>query len=344
MADNSGYRSTNNLETPCPALPPISPSVHRAADDRALRRRRRRRLQRGRNFPMTTRAPCRPKSSGMADQLGVNTPQCRAFGLAACRDPSAIGRPVQARARLPVARRPRHPLHRRHRPGGATRRRAKRSSSTTCSAPRPRGQGQPHDPDRADQSPRPARLFLIRVEQPPTSSPRSARPTCACSSISIMCRSWAAICPRFEKYLPLVGHVQIAGVPTRASRMSARSIIRRCSTPSTAASGLDRLRIQATRQDRGWARLGKKIRRRAAEDERDDKYVVMMYHGVIPRGGLDGDPKLQGSARSGSLRWAVPEGLSRRIWSGSLDANCVRSTQRSPCAILPRRLLTGSRS
>jgi toxin HigB-1 len=34
-----------------------------------------------------------------------------------------------------------------------------------------------------------------------------------------------------------------------------------------------------------------------------------MYHGMIPRGDADGDPKLQGSARSGSLRWAVPERL-----------------------------------
>ena len=38
--------------------------------------------------------------------------------------------------------------------------------------------------------------------------------------------------------------------------------------------------------------------------------MSLMYHDMIPRGEVDGDPKLQGSTRSGSVRWTMPKGLS----------------------------------
>ena len=70
---------------------------------------------------------------------------------------------------------------------------------------------------------------------------------------------------RFEKFLPVVGHVQIAAVPTRhepdegeinyPALFAAHRQARLCR--------LDRLRIQAAHAHRGGLRLGEALRRRA---------------------------------------------------------------------------------
>ena len=73
---------------------------------------------------------------------------------------------------------------------------------------------------------------------------------------------------RFEKFFPVIGHVQVAAVPTRGEPdegeinypavFEAHRPLRLC--------GLDRLRIQATHPHRRRARLGEKIRRRAERE------------------------------------------------------------------------------
>ena len=71
--------------------------------------------------------------------------------------------------------------------------------------------------DRADQSARPARLFSRPAPSTrPISSPRWSGRTCASSSTSIMPRSSAAISSSASRStMPVVGHVQIAAVPSR---------------------------------------------------------------------------------------------------------------------------------
>ena len=67
---------------------------------------------------------------------------------------------------------------------------------------------------------------------------------------------------RFEKHLPLIGHVQVAAVPSRAEpdegEVNYPAIFAARRSPRL--SRLDRLRIQAARQHRGRPRLGTRVR------------------------------------------------------------------------------------
>ena len=108
-----------------------------------------------------------------------------------------------------------------------------------------------HAADRADQSARPAELFSQsrRARRRHHRQGRQRR-TSACSSISITCRSSAAISStRFEKYLPLIGHLQCVAVPVRHEpdeRRDQLSLRLRRGRPAR-LYGLDRRRIPAAR-------------------------------------------------------------------------------------------------
>ena len=120
--------------------------------------------------------------------------RCRACG--AVPGPRArLGRRVQAGARLHRGdRRQRDPLHGRHGAAGAAAGGRADLHRQSVARRRP-GRGQErHAADRADQSRATGRtIFSPASSRPPTSSPRSASPTSRSSSISIMCRSSAAI-------------------------------------------------------------------------------------------------------------------------------------------------------
>ena len=77
---------------------------------------------------------------------------------------------------------------------------------------------QRHAADRADQHRATGRtIFSPASSRPPTSSPRSARPNVKIQfdfyHVQIVSGD---LITRFEKHLPLIGHVQIAAVPSRA--------------------------------------------------------------------------------------------------------------------------------
>ena len=70
---------------------------------------------------------------------------------------------------------------------------------------------------------------------------------------------------RFEKFQPVIGHVQIAAVPTRhepdEGEINYPAVF--AAIDKLGYSRLDRLRIQAAHAHRGWPRLGQALRRRA---------------------------------------------------------------------------------
>ena len=157
-------------------------------------------------------------------QLGINTfvgGAARRFRAGRGAGPRArLGRRVQAGARLHGGdRRQRDPLHGRRRAaraaagGGAD---LHRQSDA---------RGRPGEARRASRCliepinhARPAELFSQpRSSRPPTSSPRSASPNIKIQfdfyHVQIVSGD---LITRFEKHLPLIGHVQIAAVPSRA--------------------------------------------------------------------------------------------------------------------------------
>ena len=177
-------------------------SVHRAAAARAFRRGRRGRLQGGGASgalrPRASRAQSRDRQawSDAAWHQHLRRRPSRRFRIGCGAGARArLGRRVQAGARIHRGdRRQCDPLHGRHGADGAAAGGGEdlhRESVARCGP----GQGQErHAADRADQHRATGRIIFSRgSSRPPTSSPRSASPTSKSSSISIMCRSSAAI-------------------------------------------------------------------------------------------------------------------------------------------------------
>ena len=208
----------------------------------------------------------RPRSTSMADAAWHQHPSAAGPaipGLGACRAASATGTSCSSRrsttpSRSAAARSTAWPARCR-RSSGRRRRRTFIANLTRAADLRRRQER--HVADRADQPARPAELFPHprRAGRRHHRQGRQAERENPVRFLSCADRAAAISSRRFEKHLPLIGHVQIAAVPSRAEpdegEINYPARVRRARPARL--GGLDRLRIQAPRPHRGWPRLGR---------------------------------------------------------------------------------------
>ena len=109
--------------------------------------------------------------------------------------------------------------------------------------------------------------FLNRVEHAADIIAKADATTSASSSISIMCRSSAAISrARFEAHFPVIGHVQVGAVPSRHEPDEGEVNLTEMLAllDRSGYAGFVGSRIPPARAHRGRARLGGSLWRRSA--------------------------------------------------------------------------------